>query len=137
MKNNRKPGKRRIECMAIGSTAQAFPLPPRLATSQAILDEARELFVECFPDPKGKKQFQELRRRGWRLMSWPDGTRAAYKIEGGGNLSQAEGISVYRFARTEIEKRLRWAEQAKGAPRRFDFAGASKPEKAALRLRKS
>lgn len=110
-----KTRKRRIEYLVVGSTIQTLPMPPRLPP-HLVKTEARELTEESFEHPIGVSQIRELRRQGWRLLSWPDGTRFAYRLKGGKNLTAQEGAYLYGLSRTEIEARLGWAESARGAP---------------------
>jgi hypothetical protein len=94
-----------LEFVPIGSYINELPLPAKL-TAEAALSEAREINESAFPTDKGKAQYLDLQGRGYRIMSWPDGTRAAYKTETGRNLNTVEGIYLYQLSREVIERQL-------------------------------
>lgn len=94
-----------VEIITLGCTEVVIPLPPRLTPQQAIR-EARELEEWSFTTEAGRAQYRDLTRRGYHLLSWPDGTRAAVRKPDGQHLTRLAGAVVYRGARDEIERRL-------------------------------
>ena len=77
-----------------------LPLPKRL-TKKNILKTASILNEDCFPSKMGKQQFREFQKSGFLIMSWPDGTRCAFKHFR--NLTISEGVEMYSVARNTLE----------------------------------
>ena len=94
-----------IEFYALGCPEVVLPLPPRLTPQQAIR-EAKAINECSFGNELGRAQFRDLTRRGYHLIQWPDGTRAAVRKPDGQHLTRLAGAVVYREARAETERQL-------------------------------
>ena len=97
--------KESIEMYTLGCPEVLLPLHPILTPEQAIT-EARSITLDSFETEAGKAQYRDFINRGYHLIYWPDGTRAAVKKPNGEHLSCEAGVMVYLRARHEIEARV-------------------------------
>ena len=94
-----------ITFYTLGCTQIELPMPARLTEEEAIR-EAREIQECSFTTEAGRMQYRDFVARGYHLISWPDGVRAAVRKPDGQHLTKLAGAMVYREARLETERRI-------------------------------
>lgn len=94
-----------IEFLTVGSSQVELPLPRRL-TQNEVITNAAEVNENSFSTKEGKAQYREFSKQGYRLISWSDGTRAAYKKTDGRNLNRIEAVHIYKTCRNRIEIKI-------------------------------